>query len=104
MVTIKTTDEYTRKQPSEVFCKKKVFLEISQNSQENTCARIYFLKKRPWHSCFPVNFKKFLRTSFLQNTSVRMLLYIENGEATLGIYYQQNQEFGNRWISVELFY
>ena len=22
---------------------KKVFLEISQNSQENTCARIYFL-------------------------------------------------------------
>ena len=27
------------KQPPEVFCKNKVFLEISQNSQENTCAR-----------------------------------------------------------------
>ena len=25
-----------QKQPLEVFCKKKVFLEISQNSQENT--------------------------------------------------------------------
>ena len=23
------------------------------------------LKKRPWHSCFPVNFAKFLRTPFL---------------------------------------
>ena len=23
---------------------KKVFLEISQNSQENTCARVYFFK------------------------------------------------------------
>ena len=31
------------KQPPEVFCKKKVFLEISQNSQENTCARVPFL-------------------------------------------------------------
>ena len=28
----------------EVFC-KKVFLEISQNSQENTCARVSFLKR-----------------------------------------------------------
>ena len=28
-----------------------------------------FLKKRLWHRCFPVNFAKFLRTPFLQNTS-----------------------------------
>ena len=52
---------------------KKVFLEISQNSQENTCARASFLiklqalpetllKKRLWRRCFPVNFAKFLRT------------------------------------------
>ena len=27
------------------------------------------LKKRPWHRCFHVNFAKFLRTPFLQNTS-----------------------------------
>ena len=38
---------------------KKVFLKISQNSQENRC--------------FPVNFAKFLRTSFLQNTTGRLL-------------------------------
>ena len=31
-------------------------------------------KKRPWHRCFPVNFAKFLRTSFLQNTFGRLLL------------------------------
>ena len=50
---------------------KKVFLEISQNSLENTCHRASFLiklqtlfKKRLWHRCFPVNFAKFLRTPF----------------------------------------
>ena len=54
----------------EVFC-KKVSLEISQNSQANTCARVSFFnkvaglkKKRLWHRCFPVNFVKFLRTPF----------------------------------------
>ena len=57
---------------------KKVSLKISQNSQENTCARVSFsikllkrlsLKKRTWHRCFPVKFAKYLRTPFLQNTS-----------------------------------
>ena len=33
------------------------------------------LKQRLWHRCFPVNFVKFLRTPFLQNTSGRLLLY-----------------------------
>ena len=32
------------------------------------------LKKRLWRRCFPVNFKKFLRTPFSQNTSGRLLL------------------------------
>ena len=34
-----------QKQPPEVFYTKKVFLEISQNSQENACARVSFLIK-----------------------------------------------------------
>ena len=52
-----------------------MFLEILQNSQDNTCARVSFLikLKRLWHWCFPVNFAKFLRTP-LQNTSGRLLL------------------------------
>ena len=33
------------------------------------------LKRRLWHRCFPVNFAKFLRTPFLQNTSGRLLLF-----------------------------
>ena len=32
------------------------------------------LKKRPWRRYFLVNFAKFLRTPFLQNTSARLLL------------------------------
>ena len=31
-------------------------------------------KKSLWQRCFPVNFAKFLRTPFLQNTSGRLLL------------------------------
>ena len=46
-----------------------MFLEISQNSLENTCARVPFLIKRLWRRCLPVNFVKFLKTPFLQNTS-----------------------------------
>ena len=36
------------------------------------------LKKRLWHRCFPVNFGKFLRTPFLQNTPGRLLLSIND--------------------------
>ena len=71
-----------------MFCEKKVFLEISQNSQENTCARVTFLvncrrpatllKKKLWNRCFPVNFPKFLGTLFLQNNSGRLLLKRKN--------------------------
>ena len=56
---------------------KKVFLEISQNSQKNTFVRaslltklqawglqLYFKKNKK--SCFPVNFVKFLRTPFFK--------------------------------------
>ena len=31
------------------------------------------LKKRPWERCFFVNFAKFLRTLFLQNTSIMIV-------------------------------
>ena len=41
---------------------KKVFLEILQNSQENTGNEVSFTK-RPQHWCFPVNFAKFLKTT-----------------------------------------
>ena len=51
---------------------KKVFLEISQNSQENTCARVSFLIKL---QAF-VNFGKFLRTPFLTEHLRWLLLHV----------------------------
>ena len=66
-----------QKQPPEVFYKKKVFLKIPHKSQVNKhlCQSLFFfappatlLKKRLQHRCFPVNFAKFLSTTFLQNT------------------------------------
>ena len=50
---------------------KKVFLKISQYSQENTCAGVSFLiktllKKRLWRRCFPVTLAKFLKAPFLR--------------------------------------
>ena len=62
-----------QKQPPEVFC-EKVFLEISQNSQESTCARVSFLIK--WHRCFPVNFVKFLKTPFFKEHLWWLLLNV----------------------------
>ena len=35
-----------------------------------------FLKKWLWYRCFPVNFVKFLKTTFLQNTSEQLLLLL----------------------------
>ena len=48
-----------KKQPPEVFYVKRPAT---------------LLKRRLWHRCFPVNFVKFLRTSFLHNTSEQQLL------------------------------
>ena len=51
---------------------KKVFLKISQNSQENTCTRVSFLQSLAcnfsrWHRCFPVySANTFLRTLFFR--------------------------------------
>ena len=71
-----------QKQPLEMF------LEQSQNSHENTCVGVSFikiagprpatiLKKRLQQKCFPVDFVKFLRTSCSQNTSRWLLLDLQ---------------------------
>ena len=65
--------------------KKGVLRNVAKFTGRHLCQSLFFnkvaslrsatlLKKRPWHMCFPVNFAKFLRTYFLQNTSVQLLL------------------------------
>ena len=78
---------FLQKQPPEGFYNKKVFLEISQISQENTCARVSFLIKLQSWTCnfikkenlaqvFSLSFARFLRTPFIQSTSGRLLLFL----------------------------
>ena len=47
------------------------FFSISQNKYiwRLQACRLNLSKKRLWHRCFTMNFAKFLRTTFLQNTS-----------------------------------
>ena len=53
---------FLQKQPPEVFYEKRCSQKF-RKIDRNTPARF----------CFPVNFEKFIRTPFLQNTSGRML-------------------------------
>ena len=47
---------------------------LSQSLFFNKVASFSLWKERLWHRCFHVNFVRFLRTPFLQNTSGRLLL------------------------------
>ena len=44
-----------------------------------------FIKKRLWHRCFPVSSANFLRTSFLPNISMRLLLYLTGPQICLAL-------------------
>ena len=68
-----------------MFWKKGVLKNFAKITRKPLCQSLFFnkdaalrpatlFKKRLWHRCFPVNFAKFLRTPFLQITSVRLLL------------------------------
>ena len=68
-----------------MFCKKGVPKNSSKFTGKHLCQGLFFnevawscnfIKKRLWHRCFPVNFDKFLRTPFLQNTSGWLLLWL----------------------------
>ena len=94
---------------------KKVFLKISQSSQENTCARVFFLikfflKKRYslWHRCFPVSFLKFLTTLFYRTPLVVAAAFhsqISSSISTIGdmCKYIKNKSFENIFF-IFLFY
>ena len=60
----------------EVFCKKVVLRNFAKCTGKHLCQSLFLnkvaglrlatlLKKRVWHRCYPVNFMKFLRTTFI---------------------------------------
>ena len=72
---------FIKKQPLEGFSKKGVLKKFRKIHLKTHVLESYFnrvsglrvvtlLKKRLQHRCFQINFMKFLRTPFLQNTSV----------------------------------
>ena len=58
------------------FSIKNVFLQISQNSQKNTCARASSLRDSIT-GLFSVDFPNFVGPLLLQNTFRRLLLHLE---------------------------
>ena len=73
---------------------KGVHRNSSKSTGKHRCQSLFFskvagfspatlLKNRLWHRYFPVNFAKFLRTTFFQNTSGRLLLKVKYEECCL---------------------
>ena len=72
-----------RSMPQRCSIKKRVFKNFAKFTGKHLCQSLFFnnaglrpatlLKIRLWHKCFPVKFAKFLRTTFIQNTSGRFL-------------------------------
>ena len=62
-----------------MFCKKGVLKIFEKVTGKHLCQSLRpatLLKKRLWHSCFPVNLSKFLRTPFLKEHLWWLLLKI----------------------------
>ena len=61
-----------------VFCKKKMFLGILQNSQKDTCARLFsnfpeplfFIKKQALTQLFSCDFCKIFKNTFFRRTTL----------------------------------
>ena len=80
-----TWSEWDRSSHSRCSVRKVVLRNFVKFTWKHLCQRLFFnkvaglspailFKKRLFRGCFPVNFAKFLRTPFLQNTSWRLLL------------------------------
>ena len=79
-----TTDRSSHQRCS---TEKGVLKKFAKFTGKRQCRSLFFnkvtaglmpatlLKKRLRHTCFPVNFTKFLRTHFLQDTSKGLLLF-----------------------------
>ena len=68
-----------------MFLRQDVLINLAKLTGKHLCQSLFFnkvadlrpatlLKKRLWHRCFPVNFVKFLRTPFLTEHTLWLLL------------------------------
>ena len=80
-------NEMVQKQSPEGVLKKGVLRNFAKFTGKHLCQSLFFnkvaglrpatlLKKRLWHKCFPVNFSRFLRTSFLTEHLRWLLLMV----------------------------
>ena len=81
-ITIQMT---TRSNHQKCSARKDVLRNFAKFTGKHLCQVLFFNKvadpelatlliKRLWHRCFPMNFAKFLRAPFSQNTFGRLLL------------------------------
>ena len=92
-----------QKQPPEVFCKKGALRNFAKFTGKHLCQSLFFnkvaglrpatlLKRRLWHSRFPVNFAKFLTPPFLTEHLRQLLLLLHFLSSLLGLCYLFIQE------------
>ena len=82
-----------------MFCKKDALRRFTKFTGKHLCQSLFFnkvaglLKKGLWYKCFPVNFVKFLRTSFFMEHLQWLLLLmvsITSGKQIARIYIVPN--------------
>ena len=67
----------------EVFCEKIVLKNFAKFTGKHLYQNLFFIKKRLWYRCFPVNFAKFLRIPFLIEHLWWLLLFFAENDAFL---------------------
>ena len=77
---------YLQKNSSEVVAQRSSILKVFSKTSPRPAV---LSKKRLQHRCFPVNFAKFLKTPFLQNTSGRLPLINGTRFSVLIVDFQQ---------------
>ena len=92
-----------QKQSSGAVCKKGVLKYFTKLTGKHLCQSLFFNKVvglRPTglkRNCSPVNFAKFLRASFVQNTSGKLFLPLDHGRLILKVAW-----LTCRWIKMYL--
>ena len=86
-----------QEQPPEVFYKKHLCQGLFLNKVAGL-GTATLLKKKLWHSCFPVNFAKLLRTPILKNICKRLLMSLSRQFCYLSIIYAVCHLYFKDWL------